>query len=103
LEVSGDKMHFILFYELSKDYLERRSQFRKEHLELAEKFNQRGELILAGALAEPVDSAILVFSGSSAGAAENFAMTDPYVKNGLVTSWQVRRWTTVVGEGSSRP
>jgi len=26
-----------------------------------------------------------------------FAKADPYVQNGLVKSWKVREWTTVVG------
>jgi uncharacterized protein YciI len=30
-------------------------------------------------------------------AAEAFAAADPYVRNGLVTSWRVRPWTVVVG------
>jgi hypothetical protein len=29
--------------------------------------------------------------------------TDPYVANGLVIRWRVRKWTTVVGEGASKP
>ena len=58
---------------------------------------QRGELVLAGALAEPADGAVLVFRGESPDAAVAFAKADPYVKNGLVTAWRVRKWTTVVG------
>ena len=57
----------------------------------------RGELVLGGALANPADEAILLFRGDSPAAAEAFAAADPYVKNGLVTRWRVREWTTVVG------
>jgi uncharacterized protein YciI len=63
----------------------------------------RGELVIAGALAEPVDGAVLLFQGDSPAAAERFAASDPYVKNGLVTRWRVRKWTTVVGEGAATP
>jgi uncharacterized protein YciI len=96
-------MHYILFYQLVDDYLERRGQFRDAHLALANAAYQRGELVLAGALAEPADQALLVFSGSSPKVAEDFVKNDPYVKNGLAKSWKIRKWTTVVGEGSSRP
>ncbi|HVP54309.1 MAG TPA: YciI-like protein [Candidatus Eisenbacteria bacterium] len=89
-------MHNILFYELVDDYLERRGQLRAEHLELARQSQARGELVLAGALADPVDSAVLVFRGESTAAAEAFARADPYVKNALVKSWRVRKWTTVI-------
>jgi uncharacterized protein len=40
---------------------------------------------------------VLVFRGSSPEVAESFARSDPYVNNGLVTRWRVRKWTTVIG------
>ena len=96
-------MHYILFYDVADDYLARRAQFREAHLALARRAYQRGELVLAGALADPVDGAVLVFRGESPQAAEAFARGDPYVTHGLVTKWRVRKWTTVVGEGASPP
>ena len=96
-------MHYILFYEVTDNYFEKRTPFRAEHIALARKALERGELILAGDLADPVDEAVLIFSGSHPGAAEEFAKNDNYVKNGLIKNWKVRKWTTVVGEGSSPP
>ena len=90
-------MHTILFYDVVDDYVERRAQFRAEHLELARQAQARGELVLAGALAEPADGAVLVFRGESPDAAVAFAKADPYVKNGLVKAWRVRKWSTVIG------
>src|SRR6187402_2426647 len=90
-------MHFLLIYDLTDDYIERRAPLRAEHLALARAAEARGELILAGALANPPDGAVLMFRGDSPEAAEAFAAADPYVKNGLVTRWRVREWTTVVG------
>lgn len=95
--------HFLLFYDLAPDYLERRPQFRTEHLALAWQAQQRGELVLAGALADPVDGAMLLFQGDSPAAAEAFAAADPYVKHGLVMQWRVRPWNTVVGDGAANP
>jgi uncharacterized protein YciI len=91
-------MHYLLIYDAAPDYLERRSAFRAEHLALARAAVARGELILGGAFADPVDGAVILFKGDSPAAAEAFAAADPYVKNGLVTRWRVRTWTTVVGE-----
>lgn len=96
-------MHYLLIYELAPDYLERRGTYRDEHLELAWKAHERGELVLGGAVQEPVDTAILFFQGDSPEAAERFAEEDPYVKNGLVLKWKVRPWMTVVGEQASSP
>ena len=46
---------------------------------------------------------MFLFRGSSPAAAEAFAAGDPYVKNGLVTTWRVREWTTVVGRDAEFP
>jgi len=54
-------MHYLLFYDVGADYLERRAAFRDEHLTLAWEAEARGQLILAGALADPVDAAVLLF------------------------------------------
>lgn len=96
-------MHWLLFYDLVDDYLERRPDFRGEHLRLAWEAHERGELALAGALAEPTDGVVLFFRGPGPEAAERFARNDPYVINGLVTDWRVREWTTVVGDDPARP
>lgn len=90
-------MHYLLLYDVVPDYVERRAAFRPAHLAHARAAVSRGELVLGGALADPVDGAVLLFAGASPAAAETFARTDPYVLNGLVTRWRVREWTTVVG------
>ena len=89
--------YWILFYDVVPDYLDRRGQFRDEHLGLARAAHDRGELVMAGAFAEPADGAALVFKAADASVAEDFARNDPYVKNGLVTTWRVRAWTVVIG------
>jgi uncharacterized protein len=96
-------MHYLLFYEVAPDYLLRRGEFRDEHLKLAWAACDRGELVLGGALADPVDGAVLLFKGASSAVAERFAAVDPYVVNGLVKSWRVRPWNTVVGPDAAAP
>jgi uncharacterized protein len=94
-------MHHILFYDVVDDYVEKRTQFRELHLKHARAAYDRGELVLAGALADPVDGAVLVFRGNSPDVAEHFAKSDPYVTNGLIKQWRVRKWTTVIGDGAT--
>ena len=96
-------MHYLLIYELSPDYLEKRGDYRNEHLSLAWDAHGRGELVLGGALQDPADKAYLLFQGDSPKAAEDFAKTDPYVQNGLIEKWEVRPWMTVVGDLASSP
>ncbi len=77
-------MHYLLFYDISPDYLDRRALFRDAHLSLAWKAHEKGELVLGGALADPVDGTLLLFSGDSPEVAERFAKADPY---GRTASW----------------
>jgi uncharacterized protein len=95
--------HYLLIYDLADDYLARRGEFRGVHLNLAWEAHKRGDLVLGGALGEPVDRAILMFKGDSPKVAEDFAKVDPYVTNGLIKKWTVRPWMTVVGDLASNP
>ncbi|HTE53962.1 MAG TPA: YciI-like protein [Kofleriaceae bacterium] len=96
-------MHYLLFYDVVPDYTERRAAFRDAHLARAWAAHERGELILGGALADPVDGAVLLFRADSPRVAEAFAEGDPYVLNGLVTRWRVRAWMTVAGDDAAQP
>ena len=96
-------MHYLLFYEVGEDYPTKRAEFREAHLERAWQASERGELVLGGALANPMDGAVLLFKGDSPEVAERFAKSDPYVTNGLVRRWYVREWTTVAGPDAATP
>jgi uncharacterized protein YciI len=90
-------MYYILSYDYVEDAVARRAPFRQAHLGLAREAHERGELVLAGALADPVDGAVLVFRADDPSTVERFANADPYVKNGVVTGWRIRPWTVVIG------
>lgn len=96
-------MHYLLFYEVSEDYIARRGEYRDAHLKNAWAASERGELVLGGAFANPPDGALLLFRGDSPEVAERFAQADPYVLNGVVKRWYVREWTTVAGEEAATP
>src|SRR5882672_1503227 len=96
-------MHYLLFYDVVKDYAAIRAAQRPAHIKHADGAVARGELILGGALTDPVDRAVLLFQGNTPAVAEQFAKADPYVINGLVTRWQVREWNTVVGPNATNP
>jgi uncharacterized protein YciI len=93
----GEPVYYLLLYDVVEDYLDRRGAHRDAHLALAREAQARGELLMAGALHDPVDGAALVFKADSPAVAERFAEHDPYVRNGLVTDWRVRRWAVVIG------
>jgi uncharacterized protein YciI len=95
--------YFALLYDVVDDFVTRRQPYRAEHLSLALAAHARGELVLAGAFAEPVDGALLIFHGPDRSAAEGFARGDPYVRAGLVERWTVRPWSVVIGGQSFGP
>ena len=96
-------MHYVLFYDVVDDYARRRMPFRAAHIAYARQAVARGALVLGGAFADPVDGAVLIFRGASVEVAKAFAAADPYVVNGMVKTWRVREWTTVVGALAESP
>ena len=56
-------MHYLLFYDVVENYAEKRVPYRPEHFALARQFAARGELLLGGAFADPIDGAVLLFKG----------------------------------------
>ncbi len=90
-------MYYILFYKFIDDYLEKKTTFWEPHFAYVEEAYKRGDLIMAGVLAEPTDYALLVFKGYSPKPAEDFAEKDPFVLNGIVKEWKVRPWTVAIG------
>ena len=90
--------HFLLIYDYAPDYLEKRAAVRPAHLELARASVARDELQLGGAVPDhDPPFGLLVFKGETAQVAEDFARADPYTSQGVVKSWRVREWITVVG------
>ena len=95
--------YYALFYEVVEDFVARRAPHREEHLKLAQAAHQRGEVVLAGSLSEPVDRALVIIRGDSPEIARNFAQNDPYVRNGLGIHWEVRPWKVVIGGDVALP
>ncbi|MGD9980355.1 MAG: YciI-like protein [Hyphomonadaceae bacterium] len=93
--------HFLLIYDYAPDYLEKRAAVRPAHLELANASVARDELQLGGAVPQgDPPFGLLLFKAETAAVAEDFARADPYTSQGVVTSWRVREWITVVGAGA---
>ena len=95
--------YFALTYDVVPGFVDRRMAYREAHLKRVRDAHDRGELVMAGAVGDPPDGALLVFRAESAAVAETFAKTDPYVLEGLVTSWRVRPWHVVIGAPRQAP
>jgi uncharacterized protein YciI len=92
--------YFALQYTVVDDFANKRTPFRPAHLKEVRDAHDRGEIVMAGALADPPE-ALIIFRGADQSTAENFAKNDPYVKGGVVKQWTVRQWTVVVGQDPS--
>src|SRR3954465_8314306 len=88
--------HQLLFYDYVENVVERRAPHRERHLAYARRFKDEGQIVMAGAAGDPPPAAVFVFRGDAAPAAEAFAREDPYVREGLVTSWRVEPWNVVL-------
>ena len=84
-----------LLYDYVENALEARAPHREAHLEKIKAAVDDGTMHMAGALGDPPTGGLLVFNGDDPSPAEHFAATDPYVENGVVTSWRVEPWTVV--------
>ncbi len=93
-------MHWLLRYDYVDDIATRRVPFRDAHLGLVGELHDRGALLMAGAVGEPIEGALLVFTAEDRAVVDEFVARDPYVREGLVTSWQVRPWNVVVGQAT---
>ena len=96
-------MHYLLTYIYSADYLERRGSYRDVHIAKAWESQEKGELVLAGTAGDPIDSAVFVFDCDSVAPIEEFVKGDPYYANGLVKSYTIKPWNTVVGRDAKTP
>jgi uncharacterized protein len=92
--------YYVLLYDVVDNFAARRTPHREQHLRLVHEANGRGELLLAGALGDPPDRALLVFRSPDRSTAESFARGDPYVREGLVRRWEVQPWAVVTGASS---
>jgi uncharacterized protein len=93
--------YYAVFYEVVDHFVNRRARFREEHLRRVSEYYARGELILAGALADPADRALLIFHAQDKQVVESFIHNDPYVTNGLVKKWELHPWNVVSGNEAS--
>src|SRR2546426_12514379 len=89
--------YFALTYDVVENFAQRRMPFRGSHLKMVQDAHERGEIVMAGALGDPSQKALIVFRATDVVVAERFAENDPYVTNGLVKSWSVHPWNVVIG------
>ncbi len=91
--ISGAAGHSNFF--LCGNY-EHTGPYREEHLSNIQEEKRKGTITHAGALANPVDSAAIVFRVHDTKYIQDFVERDPYyTKGNLIKSYSIREWLLV--------
>jgi uncharacterized protein YciI len=87
---------FVLLYESAPNVAANAPAYFPAHAKRLAEFRARGELLLVGTFGDPqAEGSMSVFRTREG--AEEFAMEDPFVLNGVVSAWQVRQWDEAYG------
>jgi uncharacterized protein YciI len=88
---------YVTFYETGPDALDLIPVHYPAHKTRVEEFAARGDLLMVGTFADPIEEgSMAVFR--SRDAAEEFVAGDPFVTSGAVGNWYLREWNEVLTE-----
>lgn len=90
-------MYYTLTYTLANNYIDVREAYRGDHFNHIKKYKAKGQFLMGGAF-EDQQSALLILKVDNVSIVEEFATTDPYVINGVVTKWEYQQWNMVTGD-----
>ena len=86
-------MKFVAFYDMAAGALPNVMTHFPAHRARLDEFHEKGLVIAAGPLGNPPEGAMAIFPTREA--AEEFIAGDPFVLNGLVSSWRIVEWGAV--------
>jgi uncharacterized protein len=87
---------FLLTYTYVPNMVELRQPHREAHLANLTTAHDHGFLLLAGAMVDPVDGAVLLFEAEDPGQVLSWAANDPYNRAGLIRGMTVRELSVAV-------
>ena len=90
-------MYYLLIYNLTENYIQKRQPHRKAHFDHIMAYREKGEFIMGGAYQNEKQAA-LVFKTNSTSVVEDFVKNDPYFLNGLITEYEIEAWNVVITE-----
>jgi uncharacterized protein YciI len=86
---------YVLIYDYVDNIVERRAPHRERHLEKYREWRSDGRIVMGGAIGDPPYGAHIVFDVDNPTIVEEFARSDPYMLEGLVTDWRIVHWAVV--------
>jgi uncharacterized protein YciI len=81
---------YVLLYESADDVLSKAQAHFAAHSARGQEFHEHGSLLAYGFGDPQQEGSMAVFTTREA--AEEFARGDPFVLNGVVSSWEIRAW-----------
>ena len=88
-------MKYVLSYTAVEDFMPLAAANGAAHVARLHEFHDRGVLLMAGTLQEPMNGeALAIFTTREA--LEEFVAGDPFVLNGVVATWATRPWHEVL-------
>jgi uncharacterized protein len=88
----------VLLYTSAPDVLVKAPAHFPAHKERLDAFHARGDLLLVGTFGDPQQQGSMAIFASRE-AAEAFVADDPFVREGVVASWELREWNEIYGDG----
>jgi hypothetical protein len=88
--------YFAAIITLVENVVERRAPYREAHLAYLRGLKAEGRVVLGGAFADPVDTALIIYRGASKADVEKMIENDPYMKNGIWPKVSIREWSVAV-------
>jgi uncharacterized protein len=86
---------YVLLYESADDVRANAPLHFPAHVARWKEFQDRGTLLMIGTFANPQDEgSMAIFTTREA--AEAFAVSDPFVLNGVVSRWSIREWNEAI-------
>ncbi|MBI3976588.1 MAG: YciI family protein [Chloroflexi bacterium] len=76
--------------------VERRAPYREAHLAYLRSLKDAGTLVMAGAFADPIDGALLVYRADNKDDVAAIVENDPYMKNRIWPKVTIREWNVVI-------
>ncbi|MDQ1287365.1 MAG: hypothetical protein QG622_930 [Actinomycetota bacterium] len=99
----ADLTTFVVIYRYVPDMEHRRAPHRDEHLRWIHELAEQGRMLLAGAVQDPVDSAILVMRATDLHETRRLLIDDPYAKANLITEVVARPIGLAIGGSGEGP